>query len=415
MSPPPGDTGVQYAARVASALVNGDVKLVIGADALTVTGLFDVVDVPYADVNSLSMRDFAVYLETDAGPYCFAGLGTWCQPFFDALYAAYNTAVLRSLFVSGAPALTARGDWRVTEAGQTMAGVAPVQVYENCVVTLPPDLSARRVPLAFTAGMDTADFQASLRLDDGATYQWAKLGYDMAPFVQAVQAQLRALRDAALAQVTQLDASLSPTQASQLAKLMPAGAAVPMGQVNGVAPSFVAALEAGLAATCAAETYQAFKTMVDPMGIWVGFRKNNARPDAASKTGDGDASSLVTATNGVAANQYLIWIIAPSPNGQFVAVEFAQPNAATFVYRTGGDAAGFAYQLNRALEAIDFHREVIRLSDEDLRQPSNANYRMAVKRTAALQFVRTNFVGRVIHTNMDAWKANLQTMWAGGL
>jgi len=419
---PSGDAAVKYSARATSALISGDVSLTIGDAALTVTGLFDVVEVPYADVNALAMRDYAVHLETDAGPYDFAGLGSWCQPFFDALCAAYNKAVLRSLFVVGGPSLVARGDWRFTEAGQVGAGVAPVQVFENCVVTLPNDLLARRVPLAFVTGMNVAGFEVTLGLDDGATYQWAKLGFDTAPFVQAVQAKLRALRDTALAQVTAIDASLTPAQASQLAKMMPAGTAVPVGKLAGVAPSFVAALEARIAQTCAADTYQVFKAMGDPLSISVGFRKVDRRSDVTGgppDDGDGDASSLVVtstdAASGDQAPQYLMWMIAPSPDGKFVAVEFAQSSAATFVYRTGGDAAGFAYQLNRALEAIDFHREVIRLSDEELRQPENVNYKMAAKRTAALRFVRANFVERVIHTSMDAWKANLQTMWARGL
>jgi hypothetical protein len=54
---------------------------------------------------------------------------------------------------------------------------------------------------------------------------------------------------------------------------------------------------------------------------------------------------------------------------------------------------------------------VIRLSAEELQKPENDSYLMAVKRTAALQFVRSHFVGRVIHSNTEAWKRRLLELW----
>jgi hypothetical protein len=149
--------------------------------------------------------------------------------------------------------------------------------------------------------------------------------------------------------------------------------------------------------------------------------------------------------SGEAAGEPLIWLIAPSPDGQCAAVEFAEVDSATFVFRVptksqdfvgeggateradfgreateeaerslrrrGGDFDRFAKQLNRALEAINFKREVIRLSNEELRKPENADYYMAAKRTAALQFVRANFEGRVIHSSADSWKRKLTELW----
>ena len=97
----------------------------------------------------------------------------------------------------------------------------------------------------------------------------------------------------------------------------------------------------------------------------------------------------------------------------FRSVEFAEADSATFVYKTCGDFAGFAKQLNRALEAISFKREVIRMTDESLRKPENADCYMAAKRTASLQFVRRSFTGRLIHSNPEAWKRKLTEIWSG--
>jgi hypothetical protein len=199
----------------------------------------------------------------------------------------------------------------------------------------------------------------------------------------------------------------------------------------------VAALESKIAVTRAADSYKAFKELCSAEQIWVGFRKNEGDKDAggigalAGGLGDGIGSMLGGLTGGenplaalsgntedetaeteAAPAPYLLWLIAPSPDGQYAAVEFAEADSATFVYRTGGDFERFARQVNRALEAIAFKREVIRLSDEELRKPDNADYYMAAKRTAALQFVRANFVGRVIHASPEAWKRKLTELWS---
>ena len=357
-------TAVEYTAQAASPLVNGEVKIKIGKNGLTATALFDVVDIPFAEMNELIIADYVVTIKADSGDYVFSRMGNWCEPFYDALCGVYNEAVLRSFFIKDKPLLTAKG-------------VVPVHVYENCVVTLPPDLSARRIPLCFVSGMDRAGLELTLTLDTAESYSFAKLGYDTEPFADVVEKQIRILREQTISAAKVIDHSLGTAEASQIAKLTPKGAAAPFKRIGAIAPSFVSALEEKLAGTCACESYDVFKELCDPEAIYIGF------------------------------NEDILWLIAPSPDGNFAAVEFATEDTATFVYRTCGDFENFAKQLNRALEAIDFKREVIRLSDEELKKPDNADYYMAAKRTEALQFIRKNYVCRVIHSGVDAWKRKL--------
>jgi hypothetical protein len=415
---------MEYTAQAASPIVNGEVKMTIGENALTVTALFDAAEIAYAEINALSLADYIVTVKAESGDYTFSRLGNWCQPFYDALCDAYNKAVLRSLFIKGDPALTAKGDYRYAENGTNGGGSAPVHVYDNNVTALPPDMSARRVPLCFVADMNKGDFRLTLTLDTGEIYAYAKLGYDTTLFSDTVEKQIRKLREESLAAIKEIDPSLTATQASQLAKLMPQGAAAPIGQLIGIAPSFMAALEDKIAATRAAESYTALKELCDPSQIWVGFRKNETAQDAGGSMpgGLGDMGAMLGGLTGdnaegeeaeiAAPDPYLLWLIAPSPDEQYAAVEFAEADSATFVYKTGCDFNGFARQINRALEAINFKREVIRLSDEELRKPDNADYYMAAKRTAALQFVGANFAGRVIHASPEAWKRKLSELWS---
>ena len=380
---------IEYTAQAASPIVNGEVKMTISENALTASALFDTAEIPLSEINEIIISDYVVTVKADSGDYAFSRMGNWCGPFYDALCGAYNGAVLRSFFIKGEPIIKAKGN-------------VPVNVYENCVASLPPDLSARRIPLCFISGIDKGDHELTLKLDAGESYTFTKLGYEAAPFAGAVEKQTRYLREQTVFAVKEIDYTLTTAQAAQLAKIMTQGAAASIGQLSGIASSFVTALENKLSVTRAAESYEVFKEACDPARIYIGFRKNEASSAGAESQAEAE----------VEADQYVLWLIAPSPDGQFAAVEFAEADTATFVYRTGGDFDGFAKQINRALEAIDFKREVIRLSDDELRKPENADYYMAAKRTAALQFIRSNFVGRVIHSSPETWKRKLFELWS---
>lgn len=391
---------IEYKAQVSSPLASGEAGLTVSDKGLSITTLFEAAEIPFAGINALTIADYIVTVKADDGDYVFSRMGSWVQPFYNALFDAYNKAVLRSLFIKGDPLLTAKGTYSFTERNAVGGGSAPIHVYDNNVTVLPPDLSARRVPLCFATGMDQGDFELTLRLDSGESYTYARLGYDSAPFTNAVGRQIRALREKTLAAVREIDPSADTAQASKIAAIMPQGAAAAIGRLAGIAPSFVAALESKIAAARSDGYYSALKQLCDPAGIYAGFRKKEA-PAADQDVPDAED----------AADPYLIWLIAPSPDGRYAAVEFAEADAATFIYKTYGDFDGFARQLNRALEAISFRRDVIRMTDEELRKPENADYLMAAKRTAALQFVRSGFTGRIIHSGADTWKRKLTEIW----
>jgi len=432
-------SAMEYVAQATSPIVNGEVKLTINDNALTVVALFDVIEVAFAEINTLDLTNYTITVKADSGDYIFSRMGSLCQPFYDTLCDVYNKAVLRSLFIKNStPILTAKGEYRYNENGENKSIQAvPIYIYENNVTALPPNLSARRVPLCFITAVERGNYELTLRLDTGETYTYAKIGYDTNIFAETVEAQLRKLREKSLVAIKEVDPALTTVQASQIAKIMPQGVAVFIGKLAEIAPSFKEALENKIAASRANKSYTILKELCDPAQILVGFRKNENQPDIDNMLSNvmvegvnnishvsNSESVTFELSNGLtdgdiergetkilSIDPYLLWIIAPSPDGQFATVEFAEADSATFVYRTGGDFALFARQINRALEAIDFKREVIRMSDKELQKPENVNYYMAAKRTVALQFVRSNFVGRIIHSNMENWKQKLTELW----
>ncbi|MCL2491437.1 MAG: hypothetical protein FWE87_01635 [Coriobacteriia bacterium] len=432
-----GNDVLDYKAQVASFALTGEVTLKLTDESLLIASLLDTVDIPYAEINELAFIDYEVIVLTDTDRFTFSKMGNWGQPFYRELLAAYNKAVLKALFTTGAPLITSEGGYHYREEGVEASGQAPIQVFENCVCVLPPDLGARRVPLHFLTGLDKGDFALTHRVDDDE-YTFSKLGHETDPFEGAVIKQTKALREKTQAMIQEIDPTLSASQATQLAKLMPGGAATSRASIEAIAPSLIAAAEEGIAKSRSAEYYEALKEISDPASMYIGFIKNEVDEADAEQSAlpielpaelGGMLGGLVSGVAGDVIENlmggdaeaeeispYVFYVVAPSKDKSVCAVEFAVPeseSAATFVYRCDGGADAFAGRLNRAMEAVDYARDVISMPEEKLGLPENRRYAMAVKRSPALAKVREGFLGRVIHSSLDTWKKNVEGYFIG--
>ena len=397
----------EYTAQAASPYLTGEVKVTIGEHAFTVSSLFDTMEVRFAEVFGIVLSDYVVIVKTMEGDYFFSRMGQWAQPFCDALRAAYHGAFLRAFFLTGKPLVQAVGDVKVGELQPLR--YACVSLFDNCIVILPPEGDALRIPLCFSVGMERGDHSFSITQKNGERYAFSRLGFDTLPLVEAIEGQIRSLREKAKARLKALDPSLTDMQTSKLAKIMPLGAAAPMGRISAIAPGFTEMLEQKIAGTRVADSFRAFSELVEPGRIWVGvWQEVSSESDEADRVGGADEAARVDEASEKHGSLYLV---APSPSGQSAAVEFALEDTATFVYRTNGDFEGFADRLVQALEASAFKREVIRLTDEELLRTGREDYYMAAKRTDSLRFVRSHNTGRIIHSNPSAWRANLAVLW----
>jgi len=378
-----------YDARVDSQTLKDDAKVSVTEDGLTVTTLFAPLFIAFSDVVWFAHDSYSVTLTTSYDRFTFTRLGSLVDGLYLELDAAFNAQVTKALFIAGDPGFQGVGEFRYAEAGQQAAGQAAIRVYDDCVGLFPPDDRARRIPFAFMNGLQEAGFELTLTLDGGDAYSFARLGRDTDAFAACVKDRLHQYRENAIAAVRSLDGSLNPAALAAIATRMPQGVAVSVGDLSSIAPSYVAALEAEIAKSRAADTYTALKTICTPSDICVGM-----------KTGLGGEDK-----------DNILWFIAPSATKPVAAVELAlaeEDAAATFVYTMTGDRADFVRRLNRAMEAVAFHREVISMPDDELRQAQNSGYAMAVRRTAALRFMRDNLLGRVIHTSLDSWTAGVK-------
>ncbi len=99
---------------------------------------------------------------------------------------------------------------------------------------------------------------------------------------------------------------------------------------------------------------------------------------------------------------------------------------ATYFFRTMGrkeyaqtkdedliiELENFTKNINRAMIDVNFRREPIFLSEDQLDSTKYVQYRFAIARMPSLRMLRSLFIGRVIHSSLEQWKSNVASLLA---
>jgi hypothetical protein len=70
--------------------------------------------------------------------------------------------------------------------------------------------------------------------------------------------------------------------------------------------------------------------------------------------------------------------------------------------------------INRDLVVVNFRREPIYLTDEQLNSAEYAGYRRAIAKIPALRELRRLFIGRVMHHSPAQWKTDVNQLLKSG-
>jgi len=379
----------EYRGTYRSADVEFEGKITIGENGIEIVGTFDHDMIMYSDVISFDIQNHAVRIKTDTGFSLVSKLGLMCDAFYQELFSAFNKKVLKALFVDSGPMFVTAGEYSYVEGDFVSSGKAAIHLYEDCVCILPPSDEGRRIPLCFVKGMNADTTWLEVSMDNGDKYKLVRLGYDQATFKKALEDQFAALRERTLSMIRSLCSELSSKEALSIAGMIPEGLAAPVRDLSKISDRFLEAMETRIAGSHASDSYGVLKTICDPEKICIGMK-----------------SELAGENN----DEGIIWMIAPGNTKGIAAVELAVSEdtaAATFIYKFDTKWDSFRRDLNRAMEAIDFKRRVISLTEEELKKEEFSDYAMAVKRTAALRFIRKCFAGRAIHSTPESWKRDM--------
>lgn len=320
---------------------------------------------------------------------------------------------------------------------RSFASPAELRLHRSNLAVLPTQATAAQWRLAEIDGV-TFDEQAyAVTLHSGQdTLRVTRLAKRTGEFRERSETSITANREKAAQVLHRLLPFLTPGEFQKAAMLLREGQPASFGNLNGVNSKIERALYENIVNTQLKPYCDALREFAPAGSTYTGFKfirqeegeSEETEGAAEAAAPPGEAKSAGDAGSG-GVEPILHWFFFPvaKPSGNqpsLVAWEAASRGGrATYFFRlsppgsspnAGQDFDSAIRQLNRALVLLNFRRAPIYLSDEKLEiDPRYRRYAIACRKLPELRLLRASFVGRAIHTSLEAWRKQVESLLAG--
>ncbi len=358
-------------------------------------------------------------------------LGINYENFSRILSKARNDVVMKdmlmqeSLIVGGL-----KGSYELN--GRT--GECELRLYDSGLVVAVERGEPLRFHYSNIAGVAEGDYSLTLAMEDGGKLTLSKMGGQREPFKKALNDAMSRLaletQDLIKGVAPQADSSM----ARRAARLMRDGKAARKADLDAISPVIWHGLEKKIEEIGILEEYKFLRSLGEPDRMCVGLKRGLM----GDFTGDylwilapiyGSNAVILEAV--AVGEGETVEPLAPAARAEGEAPADAPPEEekeeatagrgrwATYVFKAmsraefppqdmGAIADGLIKTLNDCMLSINFRREPIFTSDEDLGLPKNVKYWYAVQKLPSLRELRGRFVGRVIHVNREQWQKGVK-------
>lgn len=364
--------------------------------SIAAEGSFPVL-LPYVDIEDLADRDYVLTLTDHEGnAFELSMFGKAYGQVLAEISKRRDELLERDLLLRGV-------DLQDSFPAKMLGGAEPVPVqlrlYRDLLVVVPERGTMFGVPFSFVEDVrwDPELYQVSVVLDDDRALVFGHLAKRSEEFHAELRRLLEALARRTAATLGALLPGVAATPLSALSRLMRDGRAAQQREIDAVDPSLWPALEAAVPGTeDLRRSYDHLRSLAVPG--WSAFGVK------AVRTGDAADPSATD-------RWYFCPLVRDGRPLNAVAQEVASGEGhATYVFRLmeperfaglDGEALAEAVArsirlLNRALLQLNFRREPLYLSEEELTGP-HARYRVALRKLDHLRWARSALLGRAVH------------------
>jgi len=389
----------------------GDNDLLLDAEKLTVLPTSgEPLLIPYRDIIQLSKAGYKINVNlVSKEKLTIFNLGFKYEDFFRNFSKLNNEVILKDLLMnetiqkSGVAADLAYVDANKSEKA---LGQCELRIYETGAVIINGDGNFIRIPYNDLARIHVDNYQLILDTDYDDSYIFSKMGKELDMCFKMLNDLIKALSVKTQLSLQELLPVYDSSVIRKIAKLMKDGRAARHMDIDAVSPGIWTELENKLDAFGVKEEYEYLTSLGNSERTCIGMKRGLM----------GDLTG-----------EY-IWFLVPIFN-----LDPAQPGNAIAMEATAIEGSGKATyffkitdssiyeilknqeelqavvdkslkQINRDLITVNFRREPIYLTDEQLNSITYVAYRRAVLKVPALQELRRLFIGRVIHNSPEQWK-----------
>lgn len=402
----------------AGSVEEADGSVSITDDGLVLRGGESVYRFEYRDIEAIDADNYQVELTIEPETrLVLSKLGRQYEDVVRVLYDRRNAILVEDLLLAEPLRLSgidADLEYHDPKRSVTIEGECEVRLYETGIVFLSRTDLPVRLPYGTVVEVSTENYTLRIETDVGEVAVLSKLGRRFDELQRTLSDLRSELTETTVELLEQYLPEADPVVLSRLAKQMRDGRAVSRHEVStSVGEEVWEGLEASLekAGIGSEYDYVAPDTVTERVSIGI---KRGLRSDTESEylwvllpvadidhTKPGNAIVMEAAGDSTARATYLFQIV---PYEEYV--EIADRDA---LDRTVTEAIS---DLNRAMLGVNFRREPIYLSREQLSEPRYATYRSALRLVPALSRLRDAFLGRVVHRSTDQWRRDVDELLA---
>jgi hypothetical protein len=427
----------------------GEAKAVLDEKYLTLIVAFgEPMLFSYADIVDISDYDYKVDLFfTSKEKLNLWGLGYHYEDFLFQLFKLRNELLLKyllmeeSLLQAGFEAQFTRFD---SNGQMSQTGSCEVRFYDTALVVLPQKGEPIRLPYCYISQANKADYKLAVTSEFGEKMEFSRLGEKFNPLAKALSDAFNKMMLRTQENIKELIPDADPSTVHKLAALMKDGRAARRKDIEQLSPDFWRCLTKRIEKAGISTEYEFLDSLAAKDQVCVGLKRGLMGDLTGSYTwllfplrnaGSSRLSNAIaleafnTQNNSQENEERLMETDYPEPEERSEQSPKDQTPAtagATYFFRTMGrkeyaqakvedltrELEKFTKNMNRCMIDINFRREPVILSEDQLESTKYVQYRFAIAKMPSLKILRSLFIGRVIHSSPEQWKNDVTSLLA---
>ncbi|MDD5032487.1 MAG: hypothetical protein PHR36_05645 [Patescibacteria group bacterium] len=384
--------------EVGKEIESGQAKFILDEEKFSILSESGkAISLPLSDISDFFAEEYKISLSFwGGGKVLVSEMGYQYDDFVKALTKLRHEIIQKELLMkeSGKKA-GFRGDYDYQKDGEKRSGEAEVEIYDTGLVIKPEQGDLIRIPFTEITDFSEKDYKISIMA--GFALSLSNFGERFDSLRGALREALNELSLKTQLTLKELLPDLDPLTVQRASELLKDGQAVSKDEIDKISPKIWLNLEKKLESLNIKESYDFLKSLSKVERIFIGVKRDLM----------GDLTG-----------EY-IWFLVPvfsKKGGDYLAMEAASTieggGKATYFFKIpkGEDLDDLIKKINRCMLAINFRREPIYLSDEDLEKPNYSKYKIAISKIPELKLLRQLFCGRVVHASPENWKENVSDL-----
>jgi hypothetical protein len=428
----------------------GEAKALLDEKYLTLVVAFgEPMLFAYSDIVGISDYDYKVDLFfTSKEKLNLWGLGYQYEDFLFQLFKRRNELLLKYLLMEESllqAGFEAQFTWLDSNDQMNQTGNCEIRLYDTALVVLPQKGDPIRFPYCYISQVNKQDYKLALASEFGEKMEFSRLGEKFDPLAKALSDAFNKMVLRTQENIKELMPEANPSTVHKIAASMKEGRAAKIKDIEQLSPDFWRRLTKRIEEACVSPEYEFLFSIAAKDQVCVGIKRGLMGGITGSytwllfplrNTGSDRLENIVAleafiAQNGKQENEeHLIETKDQEPEKE----SEQNPNedqtpattGATYFFRIMGrkeyaqardedltrELENFTKNINRAMIDINFRREPIFLSEDQLDSTKYVQYRFAIARMPSLRMLRSLFIGRVIHSSPEQWKSDVTSLLA---